>query len=97
MKVGLVSKAGSWYSIGDERIGQGKESAKQYLRDHPDVADKIEQQIRQIAKEEPRLFYGKGAGKKAAAKAIIDNAKPAVTSTAKAVDIDADELEDDDL
>ena len=42
----LVNKSGSWFSIGDERIGQGRDSAKQYLIDHPDVADRIEQSIR---------------------------------------------------
>ena len=42
----LINKSGSWFSIGDERIGQGRDSAKQYLIDHPDVADRIEQEIR---------------------------------------------------
>ena len=42
----LINKSGSWFSIGDERIGQGRDSAKQYLIDHPDVADRIEQSIR---------------------------------------------------
>ena len=39
----LINKSGSWFSIGDERIGQGRDNAKQYLIDHPDVADRIEQ------------------------------------------------------
>ena len=42
----LINKSGSWFSIGDERIGQCRDSAKQYLIDHPDVADRIEQSIR---------------------------------------------------
>ena len=42
----LINKSGSWFSVGDERIGQGRDSAKQYLIDHPDVADRIEQSIR---------------------------------------------------
>ena len=42
----LINKSGSWFSIGDERIGHGRDSAKQYLIDHPDVADRIEQSIR---------------------------------------------------
>ena len=42
----LINKSGSWFSIGEERIGQGRDSAKQYLIDHPDVADRIEQSIR---------------------------------------------------
>ena len=43
----LINKSGSWFSIGDERIGQGRDAAKQYLMDHPDVADRIEQQVRE--------------------------------------------------
>jgi len=39
---GIVAKAGSWYSYGDERIGQGKESARRFLEENPDIADRIE-------------------------------------------------------
>ncbi|MBU3032062.1 recombinase RecA [Paracoccus marinaquae] len=46
VKAGVVEKSGAWYSYGDERIGQGRENAKQYLRDHPDVAYAIEDKIR---------------------------------------------------
>jgi recombination protein RecA len=43
---GIIEKSGAWYSYGGERIGQGKENARQFLRDHPDTAREIEQQIR---------------------------------------------------
>jgi recombination protein RecA len=43
---GLVDKAGSWYSYNGDRIGQGKENARQYLIDNPEVAREIEQAIR---------------------------------------------------
>jgi len=43
----LVEKAGAWYSAGDERIGQGKENARQYLKDNPEVAARIEAGIRE--------------------------------------------------
>ena len=46
VKAGVVEKSGAWYSHGDERIGQGRENAKQYLRDNPDVAYAIEDKIR---------------------------------------------------
>ena len=46
VKAGVVEKSGAWYSFGDERIGQGRENAKQYLRDHPDIAWTIEDKIR---------------------------------------------------
>jgi len=43
----IISKAGAWYSYGDERLGQGRENAKQWLVNHPDVAAEIEKQIRE--------------------------------------------------
>ena len=43
---GVVEKSGSWYSFNDERIGQGRENAKQFLKDNPDAALAIEDQIR---------------------------------------------------
>jgi recombination protein RecA len=42
----LVEKAGAWYSYGDERIGQGKENARQYLKENPAVAVRLEAAIR---------------------------------------------------
>jgi recombination protein RecA len=46
VKAGVVEKSGSWYSYGDERIGQGRENAKQFLRDNPAAARAIEDNIR---------------------------------------------------
>ncbi|HCX13801.1 MAG TPA: recombinase RecA, partial [Rhodospirillaceae bacterium] len=46
VKAGLVEKSGSWYSYNSERIGQGRENAKQFLRAHPETAKEIENQIR---------------------------------------------------
>ena len=46
VKLDLVQKSGSWYSMGETRIGQGRDSAKQYLRDNPEVAAKLESDIR---------------------------------------------------
>jgi recombination protein RecA len=46
VKAGVVEKSGSWFSYGDQRIGQGRENAKQFLRDNPEVADEIEKTIR---------------------------------------------------
>ena len=42
---GVVQKSGSWYSAGEERIGQGKENARQYLLDNPDLAKRLERGI----------------------------------------------------
>jgi len=46
VKAGVVEKSGAWYSYGDERIGQGRENAKQFLKDNPDTAYAIEDKIR---------------------------------------------------
>lgn len=46
VKLDLVQKSGSWYSMGETRIGQGRDSAKQYLRDNPEIAAKLESDIR---------------------------------------------------
>jgi len=43
----LVEKSGAWYSYGSERIGQGKENARAWLREHPDAAQKLEADLRE--------------------------------------------------
>jgi len=42
---GVVEKSGAWFGFGGDRIGQGRENAKQFLREHPDVARKIEAKV----------------------------------------------------
>ena len=46
---GVIEKSGSWYSYNDQRIGQGRENAKQFLIDHPDVATAVESTLRSQA------------------------------------------------
>ena len=43
----IVQKSGSWFSMGDERIGQGKDSVKAYLINNPEIAEKVEAQVRE--------------------------------------------------
>lgn len=43
---GIIDKAGAWYSYGETRIGQGRERAKEFLRENPEIRDEIEQKIR---------------------------------------------------
>ena len=43
----IISKSGAWYSLDNERLGQGRENAKQFMIDNPDIADTIENKIRQ--------------------------------------------------
>ena len=42
----IIKKSGSWYSYGEDRIGQGRENAKKYLRDHPEVYAEIDHKVR---------------------------------------------------
>jgi recombination protein RecA len=49
VKAGVVEKSGAWFSYDSQRIGQGRENAKQFLKDNPDVAGKIEAAVRQNA------------------------------------------------
>jgi recombination protein RecA len=49
VNVGIVEKSGSWFSHDSQRIGQGRENAKRFLRDNPEVADAIERKIRENA------------------------------------------------
>ena len=50
VKVGAIAKSGSWYSYEGEKIGQGRENAKIFLKEHPDIMKKVEDQV--------RTFYG---------------------------------------
>jgi len=47
VKAGVVEKSGAWFSYDSQRIGQGRENAKQFLRDHPAILDSIEKRIRE--------------------------------------------------
>ena len=60
----LINKSGSWFSIGDERIGQGRDNAKQYLADHPEISDELEAKVRAHLAEMQNL-RGKPAAKPA--------------------------------
>jgi recombination protein RecA len=46
VQLDIVQKSGSWFSMGDERIGQGKDSVKTYLMANPDIAEEVEAQVR---------------------------------------------------
>ena len=81
-----MQKSGSWYSIGDERIGQGRDNAKNYLRDNPDVAENLEAAIRREAQK----AQAEKAQKRMGAAAV------AATAATKAVDVSADDFDDGD-
>lgn len=51
--MGIIAKSGSWFSYNGDRLGQGREGVKTILQDNPELADKIEAQIRAMVKGEP--------------------------------------------
>ena len=82
----LVQKSGSWFSIGEERIGQGRDNAKAYLRDNPEAAVALEAAIRAaVAKQQEQ--------KRAQQRAAV-SVGPATAAT-RAMNISADDFDDD--
>ena len=67
VKLELVQKSGSWFSIGETRIGQGRDAAKKYLEENPDIAADVEAQIRanfdKLMGNQSRIAAAKAAGK----------------------------------
>ncbi len=84
----LVNKSGSWFSIGEERIGQGRDNAKNYLRDNPEAAETLEAAIRAKAAE----VQEEKAKKRIGMSAVGNDA----TAASKAVNIAADDFDDGD-
>src|SRR5210317_1168547 len=63
---GIVDKAGSWYSYGDDRIGQGKENVRLYLKSNPEIAADIEARIRETLMPPTQVAADQDAGAEAA-------------------------------
>ena len=47
VECGVAKKSGAWYTYGEQRLGQGREAAKQTLRDNPDLRDELESKVRE--------------------------------------------------
>jgi recombination protein RecA len=80
----LVEKAGAWYAYKGEKIGQGKDNAREYLREHPDVAREIENKVREavgVALLEPVV---KAPAK--ASESVSDKASAKAVKAGKAVE-----------
>ena len=56
LEFGIISKSGSWFAYGEERLGQGRENAKEFLREHPEIAQEIEQKIREMTSTKQGIF-----------------------------------------
>ena len=80
VKLGAVQKSGAWFNYGEMRLGQGRDNAKAYLKEHPEIADEIEKIVRENAE---RLL---AAGKKGTVKQLdaSELVKPAAAPAAEA-------------
>ncbi|MGA1796817.1 MAG: DNA recombination/repair protein RecA, partial [bacterium] len=69
-EMGIIQKLGTWFSYGEERMGQGRENARGFLKEHPDITDQIERRIKgEGSPPAPAKEEAKAASKKAAATA----------------------------
>ena len=98
VKLDIIQKSGSWFSMGEERIGQGKDSVKQFLRDNPEICDRVEAEIRQNSFK--LLSNQAQAAARAAGRApqepITHSAQPVAPAPApKGIDVSADDFDDD--
>lgn len=98
VEFGILSKSGAWFSMGDTRLGQGRDAAKQYFKDHPDIADDVQKQIMEKVAEERSKLAQSHAARPSAAVPTEKAEKPADKaprpSSSKAVSIDADDFDD---
>ena len=53
-KTGILTKSGYWYSYNGERLGQGRENVKEFLRQHPEIAQEIEDKVRELVFNMPK-------------------------------------------
>ena len=99
VKLGIVQKSGAWFNYGETRLGQGRDNAKQFLRDNPDIAAEIEAIVRENA---DRIL---AAGKKGVVKPIekaapvtpaaAPEAAPAAPAKTTGDEVDLDIMVDD--
>ena len=58
VNLGVIKKSGSWFSYNEEKIGQGRENAKKYLKNNPEIFAKIETKVRELSVTSNRLSFG---------------------------------------
>jgi len=77
--LGVVNKSGAWFAYNGTKIGQGRENAKQYLREHAEVCAEVEKKVRDqmLAKDTDEKESGQEEGKDGAPKAVQSPEKPA--------------------
>ncbi len=78
-RLGLIQKSGSWFNMGEVRLGQGRDAAKEFFKNHPEEAAKLEEAIRRDAH-----------------KLMGNQARIAAKAAGRAVDVSADDFDDED-
>ena len=58
VNLGVIKKSGSWFSYNEEKIGQGRENAKKYLKNNPEIFAEIETKVRELSVTSNRLSFG---------------------------------------
>jgi recombination protein RecA len=61
-EAGIIQKSGAWYSYGDQRIGQGRENAKLFLRDNPTLMTEVEAKVKELLGMRTPVGVGAGDG-----------------------------------
>ena len=99
VKLDIVQKSGSWFSMGEERIGQGRDAVKQYFRDNPEISDRVEEEIRANAWKllgGPAKAPAAAGPAKAPAEPITHAAQPVQEpADLRDIDISAEDFDDD--
>ncbi len=72
----IMTKSGAWFNYGEMRIAQGRDNARQFLKDNPELCDEIEAKIRAQVEEEKQKAQAEAEMKRAARRAALEAAKP---------------------
>jgi len=95
VKLGFVQKAGAWFYMGETRLGQGRDNAKQYFKDHPEEADELERKIKEKLMAKDSASEEKPVGRKPAEAPAAPKAAEPEKKGRGGVEIFADDFEDD--
>ena len=71
----IMTKSGAWFNYGEMRIAQGRDNARQFLKDNPELCDEIENKIRAQVEEEKQKAQAEAEMKRAARRAMLDAAR----------------------
>ena len=94
VELDVIQKAGAWFSYNEARIGQGRDNAKEYLKNNPDVLAEVEDKIREKMKERQEAARRKSDKKAAPVEIPIAEAPKMTAAMAKAsIDIVVDDEE----